>query len=200
MPGIIDLVPTKEYGCYVQDPPQPRPVRGEIRQMRKTLWIIASLFATFISAPNASADTLYAPTFTCLYSCVVPVPTGTDVSFGPTWTPATFTLTITFDSEIFTVPLQDAAGPGIYADSPTDAYLWWIGSYYSSGNNQFILDDLDTGDWIVAGFFPASLSGEGGSLTFAAVPEPSPVVLVLLGIGFVLVVWKRVARDLPSAI
>lgn len=149
--------------------------------MRKSLWIapVLLLFAA-IGAPNAHADS-YTPTFTCTGTCAY-LPTAPDVSF-----PAPVTVDVTYDSTLFVITL--ASG-----DSPSDAYDW---TAYESGvlPVDFGIDDTTTGDVESVGVMSKSPTlAEEGTLTFAA-PEPGSFALMLVGVGIVFLMRKRMCQN-----
>jgi PEP-CTERM motif len=156
--------------------------------MRKTLWIIpALLMFVAVVAPGVRADSV---TFTCTANCPagVSVPTALNVTFP---SPA---LVISFDNQTLdlTLPSQDA---------DTDSYSWF------TSNNFFIISDTnqafdlganveddsggnDPGDAVVEDMT--------GNLSFSNTtppvpgPEPGTAALMLVGIGLVLVMRKRI--------
>lgn len=150
--------------------------------MRNTMWVILTLLLGAIVAPCVRADTV---TFTCTANCAAPAPTAPDVTF------ASPTLDITFDGQSLslTLPSQDV---------DTDTYTWF------TSNNLFIIADTDQSFDLGANV--ADISGgedgytvvedEGGTLTFtsptASTPEPGTVTLMMVGIGLVLVMRKRI--------
>jgi len=160
--------------------------------MRKSLWIILAIMLVAIVAPNAHADSFTA-TFTCSGTCVGGLPTAPDVSFPApvvdvTWNDNTFPLTL----------------PS--SDLPTDSYVWDAHAFLGFNGEldmEFGIMDITTGmntalSIMASGFF-ADL--EGGPLAFAAVatPEPSSYALMLLGVGLVFVMRKRIGQGLPQA-
>lgn len=161
--------------------------------MRKSLWIIALLFAA-LCAPNARADSFDA-SFTCSGSCVS-VPTDPPVLFPSP------TIPVAFFSQTFTITLNGS-------DTPTDAYTWGVGS--TSGSWYFVIEDITTGTSDAGPSFALGalgIPGGTGSVDFTAVvtpnavgaPEPSSGALLLVGLGIVVfVVRKHMGRGLPLA-
>ena len=146
--------------------------------MPKTMWMILTLLLGAIVAPCARADSV---TFTCSEFCLAAVPTAPDVTFPSA------ALVITFDSQILDLTLP------IY-DVDTDAYLWF------TSNNFFIISDTDQTLHFDLGASVADNSedveDEGGTLVFTpatvSTPEPGTVTLMLVGIGLVSVMRKRI--------
>ena len=145
--------------------------------MRKALWFIPVLFLLLaIVTPCARADSV---TFTCTAMCLAPVPTAPDVTFPSP------TLDITFDSQTLDLTL-----PGYDVD--TDSFNWF------TSNNLFIVADNDQlyGQGSSVADNSEAVEDEGGVLLFttapASTPEPGTVTLMLLGIGLVLVMRKRI--------
>jgi hypothetical protein len=85
---------------------------------------------------------------------------------------------------------------------PTDSYVWGTGDVNHSSDGEFLIHDIDGSGAAAAGGVSA-LKGllEGGTVSFAAVatPEPSSVALMLLGVGLVFVMRKRIGQRLPQA-
>jgi hypothetical protein len=111
--------------------------------------------------------------------CLAPVPTAPDVTFPSP------TLDITFDSQTLDLTL-----PGYDVD--TDSFNWF------TSNNLFIVADNDQlyGQGSSVADNSEAVEDEGGVLLFttapASTPEPGTVTLMLLGIGLVLVMRKRI--------
>jgi hypothetical protein len=170
--------------------------------MRNTLWIIpVLLLSAAIGAPNVRADTLIA-TFTCNPGCVS-FPSAPNVTF-----PAPTVINVIWDAHLFTLPLPSAA-------LPTDTYSW----------NGLVEPDVNGNAFWVFGITDVTHSagsvGEGespvvpipcnspgisctindsGTLAFSSAvvtPEPSSLALMLVGVGLVLVMRKRIALGLP---
>lgn len=163
--------------------------------MKKLLCVVPALLVfAMIGAPNANADS-YTPTFACEnvpnHACFGP-PTTPAVSFpGPTLTFNYLTI------PTFTINLSAS-------DSATDNYWWLYGSnqYPIQGVwvGGFSIIDLSTNITNSAGFssespLPFSDDISQGPLTFtpptSGTPEPTPVLLMLFGVGLILFTRKR---------
>jgi hypothetical protein len=175
--------------------------------MRRPLWMILAILFVALGAPNSHADS-FAPIFTCV-DCAS-TPTAPDVSF-----PAPITIDVTWENTLFVFSLPSA--------QPTDFYTW-MGvtppGPSQSGFASFTINDGMPGVplvpiSVVAPFLfqlddnnnCLNCDVEGsGRLQFApavapSVPEPSSVVLMLAGIGFLLVAMpKRLAQDHQNVI
>jgi len=124
-------------------------------------------------------------------TCELALPTAAPVTF-----PVTSELLETWDGITLTIPMNSA-------DLPTDSYTWTnTVTYLGSGEDEVILaiEDMDTGGSIFpsGGSAGMEIAGDAsfadtGVLSFTAVPEPSSVTLMLAGIGFLLVMRKRIA-------
>jgi hypothetical protein len=158
--------------------------------MRKSLWIILTVLLVAIGATNAHADTLNIPTFTCTPGPCGSTPTAPNVSFpGPP-----VTIDVTYDLVLFSIVLPDPGG----LDLPGNKYEWT--AYESAGTPvDFGITDISTGDSASIGVMSKNPTlSDQGLLTFAA-PEPSTVVLMLIGVGFVFVMRKRLAKGFQQA-
>jgi hypothetical protein len=163
--------------------------------MRKFLWATLIVLFVTINAPSAHADT-YAATFTCAGTCAF-LPTASDVSF-----PAPTTIDVTWDATLFPINLSSGS---LGVDQFNDVYTWQgiAGNPAFPGEAFFAIQDVSTGDFMVD---TASLTGlvtllpDQGSLTFSPVttPEPSSVALMLIGVGLVFVMWKRINHGLAQ--
>ena len=164
--------------------------------MRKTLWIIPLLFAA-IGAPSAHADSFWTITF---YGPDAPTVIGPnaieyDPGIGPQISTGTFvTPSFTVLYEGSTITLFSVGFPPPYcfcSPSPNDVF-----ALVASGTSMSV-NDLSEG-------FPVYSSdggGPGGPLTWnviltpiPAVPEPGTGGLMLLGVGAVLVMRRRLGQ------
>jgi hypothetical protein len=173
--------------------------------MRKSLWIISALLVfAAIAAPCVRADSA---TFTCTGDsndgfpygpCLEATPTAPDVTFSTTGT----TIDVSWYTAANPAPIAVTL-PGTWND--TDLYSWF------ASNDSFIIfdhsilptgstyGDADTNLPSGAGLSEfGTLAFNGGSST-ASAPEPGTVTLMLVGIGLVLVMRKRIACGLPHA-
>jgi hypothetical protein len=164
----------------------------EKRKMRKSLWIILAAIVVTVAAPSAHADSFTA-TFTCTVgTCTTPLPVASDVTF-----PASTTWTITFAGATFGLDVNAISSPS------TATYDWGTGGINDSEVGLFIILappglGAATNSTPVSALF---VLDEGGTVTFAAVtaPEPSSVALMLLGLGLVFGLRKRIAQGVPQA-
>jgi hypothetical protein len=157
--------------------------------MRKAMWVILTLVLGAIAVPCAHADGV---TFTCVPTVFVPcvaAPTAPNVTF-----PTPTTLVITWDGQTFDITL-----PSGWLD--TNTFIWF------ASNDQFIITDTSLGlsppaEATINTNSP-DVNDESGTLTFTqgtpAMPEPGTVALMLVGVGLVFVIRKRIARGLPQA-
>jgi hypothetical protein len=164
--------------------------------MRKSLLILVTLLMVVVAAPNAYSDSS-PPTFTCNVPCTS-VPTAPNVTFPSP------TLDITWDTVSVDIPL-------IFPDAASDAYTWSAAivddSVGPGGGFEFTLLDVTTGNFF-PGFPPIILAvappnaSDSGTLSFtssvAATPEPSSVAFMLIGIGLLFVMWKRIGQGLQQ--
>jgi len=191
--------------------------------MRKSLWIVALLFAA-IGAPNAQAQTAI-PTFTCTAAwtfttydspttpCPI-IPTAGAVDFS---SPVPV-LGISYgDVGAWTIVLNASGTAPCCGEggvpAPGDSYSWgtdcFPGSIVVSPYCYFsvtITSPFGTTYGLILPTYVSqsvfdSYPDEDGTLTFAVVtPELGTAVLWLTGIGLVLVMTrKRIAQDLPQA-
>jgi hypothetical protein len=163
--------------------------------MRKSLWIILVVLLVAVGAPNAHADgTTYSISFT---GTNAPTVVGSDLLF--------------FDSTLdeFTTPSLeiDYFGSDITLDATllgptnplTHTYVW------GADDNAFEASDLTAG----LNLYIASASTgcdssenfgcEGRVVLTPQMPEPAAGGLMLLGIGLVLAMRKRIGSRLPQA-
>lgn len=190
--------------------------------MRKSLWIIALLFAA-VGAPNAHAQTVYEITFTG--TGTLPSTNPIDFTYDQSTKELTnFNLTydgIPFDFASFINSIANEDRLGVAAcEGATAAETFLISStlpacvafytpsWYASGS---VGDKVDTvcfpitaalgtfgcaGENTVAPAMDASGSGsyDIALVTPAATPEPASGILWLTGIGLMIVMRKRIAQ------
>jgi hypothetical protein len=164
--------------------------------MRKPLWLIpVAILIVALGAPAAYAGSDTAA-FTCQYcpgGPAAPETINNPVTFpGPT-------LDLQWDGMSFDITLPSVDGPG-------DGYGW--SGYYLGGpdpTGEFSITDTNTD--VTTNVYPSggdTTSFVDGGLTFTPVPgvttpEPSCVALTMLGVGFVLVMRKRLGYRLQQA-
>jgi hypothetical protein len=191
--------------------------------MLKTLWITLTVLFVAIGAPNAHADSYTDGTinFTVTAGNVAAAPTGSFVYDNTTneFTDLTVHWTVLGFEIIF--PLTGCANGTGYGASvivctrtsdgqtsyqaltsckvgTTETCTWWastcfIGCYDDSFR-------LSSGEWLIAEIhLDASPYSELYAVGTFTTPEPSSFGLMLLGIGLVLVMRKRMAQGLPRA-
>jgi hypothetical protein len=158
--------------------------------MRKaSCWMILVALLT-ITAPTAFADS-YSIVFSAgLFGTPVDpsisVPASGELDLG--------TVTYNGGTWAFPVPLSTSAFP------QNDAYIWLV---YPSG--IFLINDSSTNnnvESIQSGGTPNPFFDSGSatvSFNSVATPEPSPVVLTLIGMGLLVVMRKRKALGLAQA-
>ena len=157
--------------------------------MRKSLWIVplVLLFAA-IAPPKAHADE-YTITFT-----------------GGTTTPVDTTITISASDVLSLGSVTDGASGWdqfaplqLTATPETDHLIWTI----TSPQGLFILEDLTAGDDTFSPYYGPLAPGDTGTASITdisiATPEPGTASLMLLGIGLVFLMRKRIAQGLPQA-
>jgi hypothetical protein len=165
----------------------------KVGKMRKSVWIMLAVLLVAIGAPNARADA-FTPVFTtngCSGTCLLP--TAPDVTFpSPTTMDVTFGNTSDGTITSVAIPSGDAAG---------DAYSWSAQNVLTSVS--FILSDVTNAGTTFScnGFVDRTGALSCGTLTFSAVtaPEPSSAALMLLGVGVLFVLRKRIGQGLPQA-
>ncbi len=163
--------------------------------MRKPLLILVTLLMVIVAAPNAYSDST-APTFSCNAPCTS-VPTAPNVTFPSP------TLDITWDTVNVDILLN-------FPDAASDTYTWSAQIVHDSagpsGGLEFTLLDVTTGNFfpgfppIILGVSPPDAS-DSGTLSFtsvAAAPEPSSVAFMLIGIGLLFVMRKRIGQALQQ--
>jgi hypothetical protein len=172
--------------------------------MRETLWVVSVLFLLMtIGAPNAHADSITNGTINFTVSSGSPAPTGS-FSFDNT-TNAFTSVEVEWDGGGFLFsPLFGIVVP------PTTTSGSWSAAGPSVTFNQFgpAIFALFIGPTTLSTFSPSAftdftdpnaIAGGTFTLTSVATPEPSSVALMLLGVGLVFVMRKRIGRGLPQA-
>ena len=156
--------------------------------MRKSLWIMLAVLVVAV-APVAHADS-FSVTFTSFGLNPVPPPTAMDVTFPSP------TLDITWQGSAFTFTFPANFLPG-------DQYGW--SSTQMGFFTAFMTIDDSTQSQKINSNSVFMLPGfvfDDGSLTFTpttAAPEPSSIALMLLGVGLVFGMRKRIGQGLPQA-
>jgi len=151
--------------------------------MRKSLWIVLALLVVS-GAPVAHADS-----FSVTFTSDVALPTAMDVTFPSP------TLDITWQGTAFTIAFPSSFLPG-------DRYGW--GSAEDMSAFRMLITDFTLIQSVSSNNvpLPAGFVLGAGNLTFtptAAAPEPSSVALMLLGVGFLFLMRKRIGQGLPQA-
>jgi hypothetical protein len=162
--------------------------------MRRPLWTILAVLLVAIGIPSSHADS-FTPIFTCGL-CTSAIPTAPSVSF-----PAPLAINITWENTLFEFSLTSGEPADIYG---------WAGvtpvAFSQSGFASFTLLGSPSGPITVVAPYLFQLDDnnnclncnvlDNGNLRFApdeapSVPEPSSVVLMLAGIGFLLMVMPK---------
>ena len=173
--------------------------------MRKSFWIILAVLFVAVSAPKADADTFDA-TFTitnlnssCATCEIIPSATG------PVVFPAPTPISILLTEELFDEPLTGPVTRTLPALSlPTTLYDW---SFTDTSTTAAFTISIGGSPLLTIDYSGLSLESqlagisESGTLSFAPVnaPEPSSYALMLLGVGLVMVMRKRIGQGLPQA-
>jgi|SRR5271163_2087396 len=169
--------------------------------MRKSLWIILVVLLVAVGAPNAHADgTTYTISFT---GTNAPTVVGSDLLF--------------FDSTLneFTTPSLeiDYFGNDITLDATllgptnplTHTYVWGADEFafeasdLTAGLNLYTGSSTNTGCDVSTDRFECFGDVVFTAQTPATTPEPAAGGLMLLGLGLVLAMRKRIGRGLPQA-
>jgi hypothetical protein len=166
--------------------------------MRKSSWIILvlSLFAA-IGAPGARADS-----FTYSY-------TWSSASAGMSFTTAPIA-GVTMDTTVPAADLTAATNSGSWAGCATTSVRLDVGGQGSTEAHLNgsacgvltvdIFDSYAQFDYTTPGTYTDAFTKSTLVVTdVSAVPEPSSVAFMLVGIGFILVMRKRIAKGLPQA-
>jgi hypothetical protein len=150
--------------------------------MRKSLWIIFALILVAIAAPNVRADSFTDGTLNFTLVGGGPAPTASFVFDNTTSTFTSFT--VRWDGAAWM-----ASGPSTTsrtcAEPPQDLALFF------PGLAVVVLGPLAPGTFLVPD--AAAFGGYTVSEVEVATPEPSSVALLLVGIGFLLVISKRLS-------
>jgi PEP-CTERM motif len=184
--------------------------------MRRTLWIMLAVLLVAIGAPNAHADTI--STFdvsgtasadagqSCGASCPFSGTLAVDVTSG-----AVTALDITFPG------LAPFTTAGLFLSTGIVSTSNWVLEVSNSTNDGLFLQFTTTMtpgslvDFTGGSIFGLEVTGPPGNepiLTISsgsispattATPEPSSVALMLLGVGSVFVMRKRIGQGLPQA-
>ena len=162
--------------------------------MRKSLWITLAVLLVAIGAPLAHADS-----FTYTY---------TDTDDGISWTTAAISA-VTMETTVPSADLTASSNSGITAGCVTSSVVldlqgsggtatFFSGCNFSAigSGDGFALTDYSTpGTYVSPNFAHDTLVVTAA----VAAPEPSSVALMLLGVGLVFVMRKRVGQGLPQA-
>ena len=183
--------------------------------MRKTLWILVAALLVIIAAPNAHADivtlevsgtlTGALPGSSCLISgctlggdVVIDNVTGAFLSADVTLSGSSPSVGPFVVADLV-VPILSFTELVIRANPATNGTLLVAfatntpGSLvgYSGGPIRVVVAQSTCCAW--------SASEEGALTPVVAAPEPSSVALMLLGVGFVIVMRKRIGEGVPQA-
>jgi len=183
--------------------------------MRKTLWILVAALLVIIAAPNAHADIVTLevsgtlsgalPGSSCSISgCTL----GGDVVIDNV-TGAFLSADVTFSGS------SPSVGPFVVADLvlPIASFTELVIRANPETNGTLLLAFVTNTPGSLVGYSGGPLfvvvaqstccawsaSGAGALTPAVAAPEPSSVALMLLGVGFVFVMRKRIGEGLPEA-
>jgi hypothetical protein len=166
--------------------------------MRKSLWIMLAVLLVAIGAPNAHADS-----FTYTY-------TGTAPSFGFDYSWTTEAISgVTMQTTVPAADLTATSTSGITGCVITSVILnaSGLGNNNTNLGGCFLLevfgnDLFAPSDYITPGTYVGNSVVTKSTMTVTravAMPEPSSVALMLLGVGLVFVMRKRIGQSLPQA-
>jgi hypothetical protein len=165
--------------------------------MRKSLWFTLGFLFVAIGAPNAHADTLYTYTFT---DNNPNFPT-----FANTWTTRPIAA-VTAETDIAAANLASYSATGSYWEGMglSKVILDYAGIgaqdiFSPLGIDLIQADYFALGEYSTPGTYTSSNTGDTLSVSAIQTPEPSTVALMLAGIGFLLVMRKRIGQGLPQA-
>jgi hypothetical protein len=155
--------------------------------MRKFLWFTLGFLFVVIGAPNAHADTLYTYTFT------------DTTNFADTWTTRPIAA-VTAETDIAAANLASYSA----LDGLSEVILDYAGVGFQGvitplGTTVITFDNFTIGEYSTPGTYTSSNTGDTLSVSAIQTPEPSTVGLMLAGIGFLLVMRKRIGQGLPQA-
>jgi hypothetical protein len=161
--------------------------------MRKFLWFTLGFLFVVIGAPNAHADTLYTYTFT------------DTTNFADTWTTRPIAA-VTAETDIAAANLASYSATGSYWEGMglSKVILDYAGIgaqdiFSPLGIDLIQADYFALGEYSTPGTYTSSNTGDTLSVSAIQTPEPSTVALMLAGIGFLLVMRKRIGQGLPQA-
>jgi hypothetical protein len=160
--------------------------------MRKSFWIMLAVLIAAIGVPTAHADSITNGTFNFTVTSGSPPPTGSFVwdSTKSTWN----LFNIDWDGLVFNfAPLFPNLGA-----LPTTG-TWLGNANVTASENDFSIGQIDAIN--TTPLVPFALAEGTYSVTETVVgaPEPSSVALMLLGVGLVFVMRKRIGQGLPQA-
>ena len=165
--------------------------------MRKLLWIIVAVMVVAIGAPAAHADSTTDGTLNFTLTSGTTAPTGSFVFDNGTDTLTSYTLDwdgaeIDATSIFASVPLATLEGSGTWSAVIIDHIA------------SFTITLPGEAPTILAGTTPGPIVTAAGTFsvtaaTTLAAPEPSSVALMLLGLGLVFGLRKRIGQRLPQA-
>jgi PEP-CTERM motif len=162
--------------------------------MRKSLWIILAVMVVAVAAPAVRADGVFAITFS---GTGAPTVVGSNLldynsTLGQFTTP---TLEILFDGMDI---ILDNAFENV---APSDPFEW-LGPNFD-GTIEVIDECCKPAHVLFSGKITSSIPQLGGFVTLTEqtvpTPEPSSYALMLLGVGLVFVMRKRIGQSLPQA-
>jgi hypothetical protein len=170
--------------------------------MRKSLWIMLAVMVVAISAPNANADSITDGTFIFNVITGNPTPTGsfiwdsttsTWISFTVDWNGAVFNFALTVPDLSALEPTEDWCASAPLNENPCVAPTNFLlnqtppsAPYIASSPGPWkVPTDAATGTYTV-------------TETVVGTPEPSSYALMLLGVGLVFLMRKRINHGLPT--
>jgi hypothetical protein len=155
--------------------------------MRKSLWIILTVLLVAMGVPNARADTFnYAVDFTVTAGNFANQPAIGTIQYD-TLTGVISPFTVTWDSTQF--PFPAITDTTLLSDSITWQATAITGVFVFTDNNLGATDSMTT----LPGSYSSANDMASGNVTLVQTPEPATGAFMLLGMGFVLVVGKRIA-------